>query len=68
MPTQPQQHSKTDDVPIQIGDALDFVTVREVASERYRRNQQYMTEILSPYAVSEFSYHDPCPSGLAAGL
>ena len=45
--------ARADEVGPTVGDNLDHITVREVAQDRYSRNQQYMAEILSPYAVAE---------------
>ncbi|KAI9026286.1 hypothetical protein DFJ74DRAFT_663802 [Hyaloraphidium curvatum] len=50
---QPGAGKAPDDVPIPVGDGLDYISVREVALERYRKNHQYMAEILSPYAIAE---------------
>jgi hypothetical protein len=43
--------AKTDDVSIPVGDSLDFISTRDLAVDRYKRNHQFMAEILSPYAV-----------------
>ncbi|KAF9362670.1 hypothetical protein BGX34_005735 [Mortierella sp. NVP85] len=46
-----QQAQAQEDAEEPSGDELDFLTARDVAIARYRRNHDYIAEVFSPYSI-----------------
>ncbi|KAI7817112.1 hypothetical protein BC939DRAFT_403025 [Gamsiella multidivaricata] len=47
-----QQAQAQEDAEEPSGDELDFLTARDVAIARYKRNHDYIAEVFSPYPTS----------------
>jgi hypothetical protein len=60
----PQQHAQVlaqqqaqaqEDAEEPSGDELDFLTAKDVAVARYKRNHDYIAEVFSPYPTCKWS-------------